>query len=54
VVSALLLPMGACYLAWAFLILISCGNFLDYVLVLFVVTVMMFFLVLFTDFLLEL
>jgi hypothetical protein len=41
VVAALLLPMGACCLAWAALILLSYGQILDYVLVLFVVTGMM-------------
>jgi hypothetical protein len=42
-VFALLLLMDECYLAWAVLILIFCGQFLGYVLVLFVITVMMIF-----------
>jgi hypothetical protein len=39
-VFAMLLHVVACYLAGAFLILIFCGQFLGYVLVLFVITVM--------------
>jgi hypothetical protein len=38
---ALLLPVGMCHLAWAVLILLFCGQFLGYVLVLFGNTVMM-------------
>jgi hypothetical protein len=50
-ISALLLPMNECYLAWEILILIFCSEFLGYVLVLFVITLIMFsFFVLFTDF----
>jgi hypothetical protein len=41
--------MGPCYLAWVVLILIFCGWFVGYVLVLFIITMMFFFVV--TDFL---